>query len=123
MAKRIMQFRYSSNVDDIQPKNYKDDDGIKTTTMEDFMSSGREGGKVFQNYLPFTKIGIQTLPNTRFYLNNSLDGYIMVGPTGVYELNLEGISEINDLGFDRKSLELIRDNPNGNLFIDVIYDN
>jgi hypothetical protein len=47
----------------------------------------------------------------------------MVGPTGVYELNLEGISEINDLGVDRKSLELIRDNPNGYLIIDVIYDN
>jgi hypothetical protein len=62
------------------------------------------------------------LPNTKFYLNNSLDGYIIVGPTGVYELNLEGISEIGDLGFDRKSLELIRDNPNGYLIIDVIYD-
>ena len=124
MAKRIMQFRYyGEGNENNQPKQLKNDDGqLETVTLEHFQTSGRTGGRVFQDYLPFTKIGIQTLPNTKFYLNNSLDGYIIIGPTGVYELNLEGISEIGDLGFDRKSLELIRDNPNGYLIIDVIYD-
>lgn len=109
MAKRIMQFRYyKDNHEDNQPK---------AATLNDYAN-----GSVFESYAPFVKIGIQTLPNTKFYLNGSLDGCITVGPKGVFELDLEGFSEIVGLRFDRKSMDLISGNPNGYLIIDVIYD-
>jgi hypothetical protein len=44
------------------------------------------------------------LPGTRFYLNNNIEAPVIVGPTGIYELDLENISEINNLYFDLKSL-------------------
>ena len=55
------------------------------------------------------------------YLNNSIEP-IIVGSTGIYELELEGISKISSLKFDSKSLKLIADNPNAFLIIDVIYE-
>ena len=116
MAKRIMQFRYyGDNHSDNQPKN---------TVKQDFISARESGrGGVFHNYLPFTKLGIQTLPGTRFYLNSNPEGPIIIGSTGIYELELEGISEIDNLYFDLKSLELIESNPNAYLIIDVVYYN
>lgn len=110
MAKHIMQFRYYGDGQvDNQPKG---------VTKSQF---GQHGG-VFTKYLPFTQIGIQTLPGTRFYLNNNAEGPIIIGSTGIYELELEGISEITDLYFEKKSLELIESNPNAYLIVDVVYD-
>jgi hypothetical protein len=67
-------------------------------------------GTVFTKYLPFTQLGIQSLPGTRFYLNDNIEGPVILGSTGIYELELEGISKISSLKFDSKSLKLIADN-------------
>lgn len=110
MAKHIMQFRYyGDNHIDNQPR------GIIKEQLT-------QNGGIFTKYLPFTQLGIQTLPGSRFYLNNA-ESPIIVGSTGIYELELEGISEIDKLYFDSKTLELINSNPNAYLIIDVIYDN
>lgn len=108
MAKQIMQFRYYNDEDnnDNQPGN---------VTCENFTS-----GSVFTPYLPFTQIGIQTMPGVRMYLNNNTVGPVIIGSTGIYQLDLEGISEITDLYFDTTSMEMIRDNPGGYLIIDVV---
>lgn len=109
MAKHIMQFRYYANGDsNNQPSN------ISTASLQD--------GTVFSKYLPFTQLGIQTLPGTRFYLNDNMEGPVIVGSTGIYELELEGISKITNLSFDSKSLELIKNNNSAHLIIDVIYE-
>lgn len=67
-----------------------------------------------------TQLGIQTLPGIKFYLNDGVDP-IIVGSTGIYELDLEGLSEITALSFDKDSIKRIDDNDNGYLIVDAIY--
>ena len=110
MAKHIMQFRY-----------YNDEQG-NNNQPEDLSAESLNKGTIFAKYLPFTQLGIQALPGTRFFLNDNIEGPIIIGSTGIYELELEGISKINSLKFDSKSLKLIADNPNAFLIIDVIYE-
>lgn len=110
MAKHIMQFRY-----------YNDEQG-NNNQPEDLNAESLNKGTVFAKYLPFTQLGIQALPGTRFFLNDNIEGPVIIGSTGIYELELEGISKISSLKFDSKSLKLIADNPNAFLIIDVIYE-
>ena len=110
MAKHIMQFRY-----------YNDEQG-NNNQPEDFNAESLTKGTIFAKYLPFTQLGIQALPGTRFFLNDNIEGPVIIGSTGIYELELEGISKISSLKFDSKSLKLIADNPNAFLIIDVIYE-
>lgn len=106
MAKRIMQFRYYSSSNSVnQPTN---------ATRNDFAS-----GDVFKGYLPFTKLGIQALPGTKFYLNDNIDE-IIIGATGIYELDLEGISKITNLKFNANSLNIISNSSNTGLIVDVV---
>ena len=110
MAKHIMQFRY-----------YNDEQG-NNNQPEDLNAESLNKGTIFAKYLPFTQLGIQALPGTRFFLNDNIEGPVIIGSTGIYELELEGISKITSLKFDSKSLKLIADNPNAFLIIDVIYE-
>ena len=111
MAKRIMQFRYygDGNTSN-QPKTNDSNTTISYNTLID--------GKVFKNYLPFTKLGIQALPGTRFSLNDGPE--IIIGSTGIYELDLEGISKINNLKFAGQSLSIISNNNGVGLIIDAV---
>lgn len=106
MAKQIMQFRYYGEGN---PKNQPKDINMARLSR----------GSVFANYLPITQLGIQALPGTEFYLNNSITP-VLIGSTGIYELDLEGLSEITDLHFNRKSMEAINANENAYLIIDII---
>ena len=109
MAKQIMQFRFydEKKTDRNQPN---------TINMKSLQT-----GSVFTNYLPITQLGIQTLPGTKFYLNNAVDP-IIIGLTGIYELDLEGQTEITAIQIDAASMANIRDNYNASLIIDVIYE-
>ena len=109
MAKHVMQFRYYED-------NHTNNQPVELN------ASQLVNGTVFAKYLPFTQLGIQALPGTRFFLNDNIEGPIIIGSTGIYELELEGISKISSLKFDSKSLKLIADNPNAFLIIDVIYE-
>ena len=67
------------------------------------------------------KIGIQSLPGTKFYLNSLEDG-IILDHTGVYELDLTNTSTtISYLSFDPDSLKRISDINNAVLIIDILY--
>ena len=109
MAKHIMQYRYyGDGNDNNQPSNININNLVT--------------GDIFGD-LTFTQLGIQALPGTRFYLNqNLLEGPILIGSTGIYELDLEGISSISSINFKRESLEQIQSNPTAGLIIDVIYE-
>ena len=109
MAKQILQFRYYNN------DTNNNDNQPKSAIHENFIN-----GSVFAPYLPFTKIGIQTMPGVRMYLNNDIVHPIIIGSTGIYRLDLEGISEITDLYFDITSMEMIKDSIAGYLIIDVV---
>ena len=108
MAKQIKQFRYykQNNL-----KNYP------TNISIDNLASG----SIFSKYMPVIQLGIQSLPGTKFYLNNSNDP-IIIGNTGIYELDLNGLSEITAISFDRASINAISANQNGYLIVDILYE-
>ena len=109
MAKQVMQFRY-----------YQDGDEVKNCPTS-ITAEALTSGKVFEDYLPIIQLGIQSLPGTEFYLNNSYSS-IVIGSTGIYELDLEGYTEITNLKFDIKSIERIAEGPSAYLIIDIISD-
>lgn len=109
MAKQVQQFRFYSSSD-------------KTKNQPSTISiSNIVAGSVFAPYMPITQLGIQALPGTKFYLNNSTNP-IIIGYTGIYELDLEGIAEIQSLQFEKKSVEAINNINNANLIVDIIYE-
>lgn len=108
MANKIMQFRYyGEKVSNNQPSNIS--------------ASNLASGHIFSGYLPITQLGIQTLPGTKFYLNNSIYP-VVIGSTGIYELDLKGITQITEIHFDKHSLNLINENNNAYLIVDIIAD-
>lgn len=110
MAKQVKQFRfYQTN--DTNGKNYPP--GINYRNLV--------SGSIFQDYMPIIQLGIQALPGTKFYLNNS-NNPIIIGYTGIYELDLEGMAEITALSFDAKSIDAINGNANSYLIVDMIYE-
>lgn len=108
MANKIMQFRYyGEKVSNNQPSNIS--------------ASNLASGHIFSGYLPITQLGIQTLPGTKFYLNNSIYP-VIIGSTGIYELDLKGVTQITEIHFDKRSLNLINENNNAYLIVDIIAD-
>lgn len=80
-------------------------------------------GTAFDDYYPITQLGIQALPGTKFYLNSTsteITSPIIIGSTGIYELNIEGISEITNLVFDGASLNNIGENNQAYLIVDIV---
>lgn len=115
MANLVKQFRYYDDPDnetDIVTKNYPAD-----ATSNDYKS-----GDIFKPYFPILQLGIQALPGTMFYLNDAEDP-VIIGRTGIYELDLEEETEISKLQFDSDSIEAIKGNFNAYLIVDIIYDN
>lgn len=75
----------------------------------------------FIYFAPIEQLGIQALPGTKFYLNQSLDP-IIIGGTGIYELDLRNTTAIlSSLRFDPDSMKIIRDSEIGHLIIDMVY--
>ena len=109
MAKHIKQFRYYAKGDD-----EKNSPAIITL-------AGLTSGKIFRDYTPIISLGIQSLPGTKFYLNDSANP-VIIGHSGLYELNLGDKMRIVSLAFDQTSIEAIENNPGGYLIIDIIYE-
>ena len=109
MARKIQQFRYYSNTD--TSKNWP-----ATISYQKLVS-----GSVFADYTPIVQLGVQSLPGTKFYLNNASDP-IIIGSTGIYELDLVGETEISALSFDSQSIVAINNNTNAYLIVDIIYE-
>ena len=106
MSKQIKQFRYYAEGDaQNQPKNLS--------------KAKLASGSIFSDCYPITQLGIQAPTGTKVYLNNSITP-IMIGSTGIYELDLEGLSEINGMSFGASSIEEINKDENSYLIIDVV---
>lgn len=121
MAKRIKQYRYyneaNNGVTKNQPSKVQDESGeMQDTSYKHYVS-----GLVFGSYFPVLQLGIQALPGTKFYLNNAVDP-IVIGLTGIWEVDLDGQTEITAIQIDNQSIQNIAKNPNAYLIIDVIYD-
>jgi hypothetical protein len=62
------------------------------------------------------------VPGAKIYLNKDKDP-IIIGVTGIYELNIDGLAQITDLAIAKDTLNLIRDKSNNQyLIIDFISD-
>lgn len=107
MAKSINQIRYYGEG---HPKN---------TPNANFMKL--RSGSIFGETIPITQLGIQTIPGVKVFINHNPNP-IVIGQTGIYELNVDGLSYINDIKFDGASLNLIDASTNAYLIIDYIYE-
>ena len=114
MSKTVMQYRYYGNNN---PHNQPSDiDQISMAIGTTFLSD-----QIKSDYGLITMLGIQALPGTKFYLNQNIDP-IIVGHTGIFELDLTGKSSIYKLAFSLDSLREVNALENGHLIIDVVYD-
>ena len=110
MAKQVKQFRFY-NTKNTANKNYP-----ANLTLNQLVTGG-----AFSNYKRIVQLGIQSLPGTKFFLN-SANNPVIIGNTGIYELDLQGLSEITSLTFEQKSIQAISDNNNAYLIVDIIYE-
>jgi hypothetical protein len=62
------------------------------------------------------------LPGTKFRLNGA-SNEIIVGSTGIYELDVSDGAAITMLTFDAASLKMIDESGTGYLIVDILYDN
>ena len=121
MAYKVKQFRYyndkSSEVSESKRNQPATLDG--TTTL--ITSEHYVNGDVFGKHFPVTQLGIQALPGTKFYLNEAVDP-VIIGATGIYELDLTNGIQISKISFAFDSMEIIKNNDNAFLIVDIIYD-
>lgn len=110
MAKKIKQFRwYGANTGS---GGYSD---ITDLTKESIID-----GTAFKDYMPISQLGVQAPPGTDFYLNGSVRP-IIVGVSGIYDLDIKNGARITSLKFSKQSLERISKNPRSYLIIDILY--
>ena len=109
MAKNIQQFRFYG--DNQTNQNYP-------TNLN---SSALVSGNVFSSYVPITNLGIQTLPGVKLYINDA-NIPIIIGYSGIYELDVDEYAKITAINFDSESMEFLNNNPNAYLIIDLIWE-
>lgn len=112
MARKVQQIRY-----------YGDNKVDRDKNQPAGLTGNRlRSGSVFSQYTPIKQLGIQTMPGVKFYLNNSTDP-IIIGSTGIYELNVENLTEITALSFDTASINMINQTPSTSyIIVDILYE-
>lgn len=113
MARHIAQVRYYRDGD---TKNYPPTSSANPVTATKLID-----GSQFVGNLPIVQLGVQALPGTKFYINTSQTP-IIVGATGIYEIDLTGYASISELRFDANSIKVIRNGNESYLIVDYIYE-
>ena len=104
MAKRVKQFIYSPSNSNSSTLSYK------TLTS----------GEAFRDCPSIIQLGIQSLPGTKFFVNGNYNP-VIVGSSGIYELDLDGLAEITKLYFSGQSIVDI-ENSSMDLIIDILFE-
>ncbi len=112
MSKAVRQYRFYNTND--STRNYPTGISIGNLTSGSIFFNDEGLGAI-------TQLGIQTLPGTKFFLNNSITP-VIVGYTGIYELDLGSEAEITALAFDNASMNTINNITNAYLIVDAIYE-
>ena len=107
--KKVTQLRYSgdSSTSDNWPEGVK-----KSHFIE---------GNVFDRYNSISQMGIQGQPGTAFVLNSG-DAPIILGETGIYEIDLENRGYISSIYFIDNSAFDKYVSGKTKLLIDIIYE-
>ena len=92
--RNIKQFRW-----------YGDGDSRNSPTAS---ASDYQYGSVFEKYFPISQLGIQGMPGTKIYLNGSTKP-VVIGVSGIYDLDIKNGARVTGLGFDKWSLDHIKD--------------
>ena len=111
MSKEIKQIRYYG---DKNIANYPSKLGRAALTS----------GSIFNDYYPITYLRIIGPSGIKFQVNGG-DGYVMLGSSGFYELDLTNFDEIKQLKFEQNSIKETIDSittNNSYLIIDIIYE-
>lgn len=106
-TKSYRQFIYSNDT-----SNYNYPSGL---TASDLVL-----GNIFLECSPIIQLGIQAPPGTKFYINGN-NNFVIVGQTGLFDLNLIDNGSISSLRFDSGSIEQIQDNNSNILIVDILY--
>lgn len=107
--KCIKQFRYYG---DNNSNNYP-----SNMTTSNLIRSN-----IFSGYGSITQMGVQARPGTTMYLNNSIYP-IVIGETGIYEIDLQEYGQIYAIRFAETSLQDYGTAGNTDrLLIDIIYE-
>lgn len=113
--KKIAQFRYRG--EGRSADNFPSFAG-KPSTYTEVLTMGN----LFHGYGYISKLGIQGPPGLYFYLN-SAENPIMIGKTGIYELDLEGVGRITSIRFDKNNLDAFyKTTVSDKLLIDIVYE-
>lgn len=74
------------------------------------------------------QFGVQTMPGVRFSINSNDTGIgandfkgVMVGQTGIFELDLREVTPINQITFENLAAQLAPFGEMGYLYVDVVY--
>ena len=78
-------------------------------------------GTAFENFYPIVQLGIQAVPGTRFFLNDSKYP-VIVGPSGIWEIDASAGTAIRQLIIDDGSL-ILNENAQSThgIIIDMMY--
>lgn len=108
MAKEIKQIRYYGDNDS---RNYP----------SSLVGTQLTSGSIFNDTPSITQLGIQSYPGLKFSLNDGLKP-IILGSTGIYELDVDGFSQINRIIFADESIRRIKTINNAYLIIDYVFE-
>lgn len=103
MLYSFAQIRYNNN-----------DTDMSNTTDENMIS-----GAAFTAYGTIYQLGIQAPPGTIFYIDG--DNQMMVGNSGIFELDLMNKAYISDLRFSEKSINFVKENKSSFIIVDIVY--
>lgn len=113
MSKAVRQYRFYNSADNTS-RNQPSNISVANLISGSIFFNEAELGAI-------TQLGIQTLPGTKFYLNNSITP-VIIGYTGIYELDLRSEAEITALAFDSASVNTINTIGNAYLIVDAVYE-
>lgn len=77
-------------------------------------------GSIFNSYMPITQLGIQAPPGTKFFINNT-ETPIIIGFTGLYELDLTNGGNVTSLKFEEDSIKRVEEHDNLMIIVDIAY--
>ena len=69
----------------------------------------------------FSQLGIQAPPGTKFYVNGGANP-VIIGYTGLFQIDLTTGCAITDLRFDEKSIAFIEQNDGLYLIVDMAFE-